>query len=170
MCDVLVLGYGSDLRGDDAAGRRVAEAIAARQLPGVQARSLPQLTPEVADDLTGCHLAIFIDASTVHAAVHVEELSPVAPDWRLSHSVAPSSLLALAGALGTAPRAVVVSVPARELALGTSLSSATARHVSEAVERIVELCDASPTGTPAPDRLRSTRTAGRVGARRPGGG
>lgn len=142
MCDILVLGYGSDLRGDDAAGRRVAEAVAARHLPGVRVLSLPQLTPELADDLTRCRLAIFVDASAVDTDVRVGELAPVAPDRRLSHSAAPSSLLALAAALGTAPRAVVVSVPARDFSLRTSLSTATAAHVTEAVEQVLALCTA----------------------------
>lgn len=140
MDDILVLGYGSDLRGDDAAGRRVAEAVAARALTGVRVQSLPQLAPEVADDLTRCRLAIFVDASTTDDQVHVRELEPVPPSWRMSHAASPASLLGLAAAMGTAPQAVVVSVPARQFELGASLSPATSRHVADAVERVVDLC------------------------------
>jgi hydrogenase maturation protease len=139
--DVLVIGYGSELRGDDAAGRRAAEAVAARELPGVSVLSVPQLMPEIAADLAGCRLAIFVDASVVDEAVEVRPLAPASPDWRLTHHVAPSSLLALAAAVASAPaNAVVVTIPASNFQLGTALSATTAVAVSEAVDRIVDLC------------------------------
>ena len=34
--EILVVGYGNTLRGDDGVGPRVAEAIGKRQLPGVR--------------------------------------------------------------------------------------------------------------------------------------
>lgn len=98
------IGYGSVLRGDDAVGRRAAEAVAARDLPGVRVLSVPQLVPELAVDLAGCRSAIFVDASVVDDTVQVRRLAPVSPASRLTHSVAPQSLLALAADLETAPR------------------------------------------------------------------
>ncbi|HSK92123.1 MAG TPA: hydrogenase maturation protease [Euzebyales bacterium] len=139
---VLVVGYGSDLRGDDAAGRHAAEAVGDRALPGVRVLSLPQLLPEVAVDLAGCHAVVFVDASVVDDAVRVQRLAPAAPDWRLTHHLTPPRLLALAAAVGRAPaHAFMVTVPAADVALGTALSPATAAALSDAVDRVVALCD-----------------------------
>jgi hydrogenase maturation protease len=139
--DVLVIGYGSDLRGDDAAGRCAAEAVAARGLPGVRVLSVPQLLPEIADHLTRCRSVIFVDASATGETVEVRRMAPASPDWRMTHHVAPPSVLALAAALGSAPEdAVVVTIPASDFALGTALSAATTTALSEAVDRIVDLC------------------------------
>lgn len=139
--DVLVIGYGSDLRGDDAAGRRAAEAVAARDLPGVSVLSVPQLLPEIAADLARCRLAIFVDASAVDDAVEIRRVAPAPPDWRLTHHVAPSSLLALAAAVASAPAdAVVVTIPASDFQLGVTLSATTTAAVDRAVDHIVDLC------------------------------
>ena len=136
----LVIGYGSDLRGDDAAGRRAVERVADRELPGVRVLSLPQLTPELAEDVTACAHAVFVDASVTDTAVTVRPAAPAPPSWRLTHHAAPSSLLALARAMGHAPAAHTVTIPAVDLGLSLRLSPATAAHVDEAVERILALC------------------------------
>lgn len=137
---VLVIGYGSDLRRDDGAGRRAADAVADRGLPGVRVLSLPQLAPEVAEDLTAVDLAIFVDASVRDATVAVRAVEPAPPTWRLTHHLTPSSLLSLADALGAVPRAEVISIPAVDLKLGTTLSPRTALAVDEAVTWIVDRC------------------------------
>jgi hydrogenase maturation protease len=133
--------------GDDAAGRHAAAAVASRALPGVRVLSLPQLAPEVADDLTGVDLAIFVDATVDDAGLSVRVVEPAPPSWRLTHHVTPSTLLALADALGTAPRAEVVSIPAVDLDLGTALSRRTARYVAEAVRWIVDRCRGHHVGS-----------------------
>ena len=45
---VLVIGVGSELRRDDAVGRRVVERLETDGLGAVEVRSLHQLTPELA--------------------------------------------------------------------------------------------------------------------------
>ena len=59
---ILVIGYGNDLRSDDAVGQKVANAIAAWKLPQVTSLCVHQLTPELASFLATAELAIFIDA------------------------------------------------------------------------------------------------------------
>src|SRR5262245_1795360 len=59
---VVVIGYGNDLRGDDAVGLRAAQAVAAWDMPGVCGLAVHQLTPELAEILAGAALAIFVDA------------------------------------------------------------------------------------------------------------
>lgn len=147
-CDVLVVGYGSELRGDDAAGRHVADAVATRDLPGVRVLSVPQLLPEIATDLAGCRAVVFVDASRHQPAVTVRRLTPRPSEWRTTHHASPTGLLALADALGPAPAdALLVTVPAAEFPLGTTLSETTARAVPQAVEQVIELCRTLRAGT-----------------------
>ena len=57
----LVIGYGNRLRSDDGAGPRVAERLAS---DGVAVRVCDQLVPELADDLKGRAVVVFVDAAT----------------------------------------------------------------------------------------------------------
>jgi hydrogenase maturation protease len=58
----VVIGFGSDLRGEDRAGRIVAEQIALWDDPRVEALSVHQLGPEFAQDIAEARTAIFVDA------------------------------------------------------------------------------------------------------------
>jgi hydrogenase maturation protease len=137
--DALVVGYGSDLRGDDAAGRLVADSVAARMLNGVAVRSMPQLTPELALDIAGTTVVVFVDASVADDTVTVRELDVAAPASSVvTHHSTPASILSMVPSVGQVPeRAYVVSIPAANLDLGTNLSEATARAVEEAVAVVV---------------------------------
>ncbi|HEU5101426.1 MAG TPA: hypothetical protein VFU22_20525, partial [Roseiflexaceae bacterium] len=59
---IVVIGYGNELRGDDAIGMIVAEQVASRGWPNVCAIATRQLLPELAEDLARVGLAIFVDA------------------------------------------------------------------------------------------------------------
>ncbi len=63
--DILVIGYGNSIRGDDALGQVVAEEIE-RQLSDDTVRVLTEeiLTTELVAELADVKLAIFLDAST----------------------------------------------------------------------------------------------------------
>lgn len=138
--DLLVIGFGSDLRGDDAAGRRVAETVEALGLPGVAVRSVHQLVPELAADLAGCRRAVFVDAAVDCVSVEVRSVAPASGDGALTHRFDPPALLALAATLGDVPEeAVVVTVPARDLGLGEELSPAASAGLREAVRRVAAL-------------------------------
>lgn len=141
MTDVVVIGVGNDLRADDGAGRRVAEAIAARDLSSVEVRSQPQLTPELAAVVAGRRLAVFVDANVDVEEVTVQEVA-ADPGARsvMAHHGHPGGILALVDAVGEQPRrAVLVSLPARDLGLGEQLSAATATAVVEAIELVAGL-------------------------------
>lgn len=140
---VLVLGVGSDLRRDDAAGRRVAEAIAALELPGVQARSVHQLAPELAMQIADRRLVIVVDASVEDRdEVVISAVDTIDTAGAMSHHLDVRGLLGLAGMVASAPQQVrTVAVPAHDLGIGTDLSPATEAHVREAVRRVIALCD-----------------------------
>ena len=138
---MLVIGYGNDLRTDDGAGRCVADAIDARRLNGVAVRSVPQLTPELALDLSGRSVVVFVDASIddVDVVVRPVDAADSGPTT-MSHHGDPASLLAMVPSVGEPPqRAYLVSIPASDLSLGFDLSPRTEAAVAEAVEAVTAL-------------------------------
>lgn len=139
---MLVIGVGSELRRDDAAGRRVVDLLHGR-LPRdrVEVRSVHQLTPELADEATGRELLIVVDAAVDGASVTVRDVQVETTPSAFSHRLDVPALLRLAAVLGTPPtESVTVAVPAHDLAIGTELSPATARDVEVAAEHVVVLC------------------------------
>jgi hydrogenase maturation protease len=136
----LVVGYGSDLRGDDAAGRYVAEALERRAPPGVRVRSVHQLLPELTPELAGARLVIFVDAQLPGAGerVGLARLGIGGP-W-LGHSASPGWLLEQAERLyGARPEAWLVSIPAAQDELGAGLSDLSRRGAAEALRHIRRL-------------------------------
>jgi hydrogenase maturation protease len=140
----LVIGYGSDLRGDDAAGRLAAEAVAAWALPGVRVLSVHQLTPDLAGPVAEASLVLFLDA---HAAVdrprpRIRRLAPTLRGAHLGHHGGPRAVLAwsaLAG--GRAPAAYWVTIPAHTFALGAAISARTHVMIQDMLPAIRRLLD-----------------------------
>ncbi|MCE9614347.1 MAG: hydrogenase maturation protease [Lentisphaerae bacterium] len=141
----LVIGWGNVLRGDDAAGRRVAEAVAAWTRHDVTALPVHQLTPELADTLADARRVVFVDAyaaAGTGAPVRVEHLTaaPVGPGGTVGHHGDPAHLLQLAGQLyGNVPDAWLIGIPAFNFALGETLSPETARGVADAMQQVERL-------------------------------
>ncbi len=120
----LVVGYGNDLRGDDALGRRAAAAVADWQRPDVQVLSMHQLTPELAEALAAADRALFLDAHPAEAdpAVRVRRLSPAAAHPGFGHTADPARLLTWAEQLfGRAPDAWSITLPAADFGFGAPL-------------------------------------------------
>lgn len=149
VADVLVVGYGNDLRSDDGAGRRVADHIEELDLASVEVRSMAQLTPEVALIAAGRELVVFVDASVDVAEMTIRELTAddgheAGPGSIMTHHGDPSSVLAMAASVGEPPRrAVMVSIPASNLGMGFELSPATAAAADAAVTAITGLIASS---------------------------
>lgn len=138
----LVIGYGNDLRGDDAVGPLAAAAVAAWELPGVRALATHQLAPELAQVLAMAELAIFVDAcaSPDREEVEVHLIAPAALDTALGHTSDPCGLLALTAALyGRCPAAWSITVPAQSFAFGAGLSPLAERGFAAALERVRDL-------------------------------
>lgn len=135
----LIIGWGNDLRGDDAAGREAARRIAGEDWPGVDVVELHQLTPECALRLADYGQVLFIDAQPAGVAPEVTVraiAAPAALPARHSvHRVTPEYLLALAAGLyGAHPRAWLVGIPAHDFDVGETLSAATRAGVCAALE------------------------------------
>ena len=137
--DVVVIGYGSELRSDDGVGRRVAEAIDEKALPGVSTFSVQQLIPELAVPLARARLAIFVDAARASEAdgVRVEPVSTSSTTTWAEHVGHPEALLALTEAVyGARPEAWWVLVPGTHFDFGLSLSATATAGFHAAVDQI----------------------------------
>ena len=136
---ILVIGYGNDLRGDDAAGPRAAAAVSGWKLPWVQVLVVHQLVPELADPLAAADCVIFLDAHSAAAAsaLLVQHLQPTAPSPGLGHTCDPRGLLALAQTVfGRAPEAWWITIPAADFSFGAPLSPLARRGIAQALDQI----------------------------------
>lgn len=152
----LVIGYGNTLRGDDGVGPRVAEAVARRGRPTVEALAVHQLTPELAARIADAELVIFVDARLAVApseSCHVHEIGPDAPGPADGHVCEPRSLLALARSLfGASPEALAVTIPAIDLTFGERLSPTALREMETALRAIDGLLAPGDDGSERPVR------------------
>jgi hydrogenase maturation protease len=141
MIGTLVIGYGSTLHRDDAAGPLIAERVAAWDKQDVRALAVLQLTPELVDSLSQVGRVIFVDATAEECerGVAVRRLLPNG-GTSLGHVSDPGWLLGLCQALyGRCPEAWLVTVPAAALDLGEGLSSVVAAQVDAALRLIQRL-------------------------------
>lgn len=134
---LLLIGYGNRLRGDDALGPLVAEAVAAGRAPGVKVVVAHQLTPDLAETLARARGVVFVDASTEVATVSVRPIEPLVPSIAMGHAIEPGVLLGWAvRAFGHAPPAWLLRIPATTFELGAALSNGAEAGRAEAVEVI----------------------------------
>jgi hydrogenase maturation protease len=135
--DVLVIGYGNTLRGDDGIGAAVAEAIIAAALPGVGVIVAHQLTPELAADLAEARRVVFVDAAVGGEPVTETELVPEPAAASLTHAPDPRALLALTrAACGRSPEAWLVTVAGADFGYREGLTEVGRRHARLAAERV----------------------------------
>lgn len=136
----LVIGYGNDLRSDDAIGPRVAEAVEAWGVPNVSSLALQQLTPELAATLQNVYGVIFVDACRLPEVkeVQVESIEPAESEAAvMPHASDPRSLLALTKTLYShSPYAWLVTVPGEIFDIGETISSVAEQGIADALEEI----------------------------------
>ena len=136
--DFLVIGYGNTLRSDDGVGAKVAAAVAELALPGVVALVHHQLTPELAEPISGARAVVFVDAAVDAATeVQVRTLEPAEGAQLMAHAADPRSLLAFARELfGRCPPAWWLTIPVENLEFGEELSPLARRGYEIALEKI----------------------------------
>jgi hydrogenase maturation protease len=152
---LIVIGYGNTLRGDDGAGPRVAEIVAGWKLPQVRSLPVHQLTPELAAEITEAEIAIFVD---VYPATELAIAKPAEAEIRSipihpstyqhdtsvcegsGHAADPHSLLYLAEvAYGRAPTAWWILIPALNFEFSEQLSSLTTSGINKALQKIEQI-------------------------------
>ena len=143
MTRTLILACGNPLRGDDAAALHLARALREQFAgPEVLVHTTQQWTPELAEPLSRCDLAIFLDASERFSPgfVHCESIAPYtgAGHAVLTHSCNPDLLLLLSSKLynHVPKRAFLLTIGAQSFAFSFSLSSAVQNAIPEALSRV----------------------------------
>lgn len=140
--EILVIGYGNDLRGDDGAGRQVAGYVDSWQMPGVKVVSAHQLTPDLCEEVAHADTVIFADARPARPG-DAADCSQVAEDAKSPssiHASDPAAILQIAGELyGHRPPAWLVGIPAVDFEVGAPLSETTVAGVWQATDLIRDL-------------------------------
>jgi hydrogenase maturation protease len=144
---IVIIGFGSPIRGDDAFGPLVADRLAREiDTPQVEVLSRHILTAEMAEIVQGASLVVFIDAATIGTVGQLEErcLTPRRDvSEAIAHSVDARGLLAWTEALfGHAPPAILLSTRAVTLQYAHyQLSPAVEAAVRPTLDRIHHLVE-----------------------------
>jgi hydrogenase maturation protease len=151
--DLLVIGYGNSLRGDDGIGPEVAEAVKRLNLDGVHALSCALLVPELAEPVSLARKVIFVDASADSSeGVRWQKLEPDKSSQLMAHAASPHILLALARDIyGHAPEAWWLTLPVVDMGFHTGLSAKAAQDCRIAVQMICNFhAGKTPESQPMP--------------------
>ncbi len=140
----LVIGYGSQVRGDDGLGQVIAQAVAAR-CPDVNTITHVQLMPEYAEPISTADRVFFIDAG-IEGEPGTISCQPVTPaaelganvDSAFAHSLTPPTLLSAAAQLyGRAPQAYLITVVGASFGYDVVLSPELRRRLPALVETVL---------------------------------
>jgi hydrogenase maturation protease len=139
--DILIIGYGNTLRRDDGVGAKVADAVAALHLPGVESMACAQLTPELAEPISRARLVVFVDAALdAPREVQLRRLMPADTSQLMAHAADPRTMLALArDVFGHAPAAWWLTIPIEDTGFGESLSAFAQQGCEIALQKVREL-------------------------------
>ncbi len=127
MPDILIVGYGNPMRGDDAVGCLAAQELE-RQFhddPAVRVVVAQQLTLEMAEDVSRHRFVIFLDAAVTEepGSIRSEIIAPSREAGGFSHHLTPSSLLSVAQQLySCAPEAMSLTLAGWSFELSSELS------------------------------------------------
>lgn len=136
--ELLVIGYGNELRGDDGVGPKVAAAVEALHLPGVVTLICQQLSPEIAEPVSQARRVVFVDASVEASRdVQLRKLEPAVSSQIMAHAADPCTMLALArDVFGHCPEAWWLTIPAEYTGFSEELSPPVRQRANVAIERI----------------------------------
>ena len=136
--DLLVIGIGNRMRGDDGAGVQAAEMLSSRtHAKQVRVLTVHQLLPEHAEEIARARRVLFLDASVEVASGRLKccRVMPEAGDAPLSHHVTAGQLLLLANQLyGTSPECWLIQIGGNSFEVRSRLS----RNLQHPVRRLVE--------------------------------
>jgi hydrogenase maturation protease len=134
---LLIIGYGSLIRGDDAVGQLMAAALGER-IAGAEVIRCTQLTPELAEPISRADAVVFIDASAEGepGSIRLTALQPEKNGGAFTHHLTPSSLLGAAADLyGRAPSAWLIAVAGASFEYGSAPSPQIGAVFPALVER-----------------------------------
>ena len=138
MTNVLVIGYGNTLRGDDAVGIHAAELLATRY-PEIECVCVHQLVPELAEQIATRDLVFFIDAQPECSRPEARLVMPgTETEQPRTHFISPESLLVLSQQLyqRTPTKTYVVGIPAVKFEFSEELSAPAKKGVDDCLELV----------------------------------
>jgi hydrogenase maturation protease len=140
----LVVGYGNPSRGDDGIGWCVVKDLQARDLPGVELLTFPQLDLELAEIVSGFDAVFFVDAAVVDSPEPIarSEIRPHIRPHTTTHHLLPGDVLALCACLyHKEPRGVLYSIRGETFKFADDISAAATEAARQVAEDIVGRID-----------------------------
>jgi hydrogenase maturation protease len=140
LARVLIIGYGSPLRGDDNIGCHVAHMLEQHYCGDQEVRVLGshQLTPEMAEDVAASEFVLFLDAAAGSEPGEIRQIAvePQPGPFTFAHHLHPDLLLAATMELyGGVPPAELLTIVGAAFELGDRLSPLVLRRLPELFER-----------------------------------
>ncbi len=144
MPDILIIGYGNSLRGDDAIGVHAALKLERyfRSDPRVQVMTAQQLTPEMTEDISHSGFVLFVDASATEkpGTIRCAPVEPKPKSAGYTHHVSPASLLSAAKQLyGARVQAMCLTLSGWSFELDNKLSPGARLRLPELVREAREI-------------------------------
>jgi hydrogenase maturation protease len=142
MSRVLIIGFGNPLRSDDGVGWRAAEELKHKLSGrGVEVITRHQLTPELADTVSGSAVVLFVDAQCGGpGTITCSLVRPQAPIDAFSHQLSPGAVLGLAQELyGQTPLAFTFSICGECFDVGEALSPQVRENLPDLVARVAAM-------------------------------
>ncbi len=142
MVQLLVIGYGNMLRGDDGAGRNVAEQLAEMRMPQVSVHACHQLVPELVEETKEAAKVLFIDAAASTGKPLLQRITPRVTVAALAHICDPAGLLTLCRTLHErCPEAWILTIPGSHFDIGEKLSLQAQSNAIEALALARDWCE-----------------------------
>jgi hydrogenase maturation protease len=140
MPNVLIIGYGNTVRGDDALGIHAAHALHDFYCNhgSVRVLATSQLSLDFAEDISQAQFVVFVDAAAAGppGQILTQNLAPAEDNVRFTHHCSPPTLLALAKRLyGKAPVAVSLTMAGASSEVGVGLSPQVQDKLPELLDR-----------------------------------
>ena len=143
MKRALIVGFGSEIRGDDAFGPQVAYELQDRVHPEVVVETCQGLTPDIALTISEVDIVIFVDCAVGPEPGKINhQLITPSDDKSLSmvHFLSPESLLTWCGSLyGKLPEAHVFTVTGKCYDISNSLTEPVLNAFPQVVEQVLSL-------------------------------
>lgn len=137
--DILIIGYGNPLRGDDGAGPWLVDQLAAASAGRFDTLVVHQLTPDLAEVVSHRRHVVFVDAAVDCPQVSLKPVLPAQDAGEWGHQCGPGEILALASVLYQArPNAWLVRIPAVDFSIGAAFSSTTHLALPQAERAILD--------------------------------
>lgn len=145
MKRALIIGFGSEIRGDDAFGPHIAYELENLVPPSVTVDTCQGLTPDIALTLSEVDLVIFVDCAVgPEPGVVNHQRIETNDDKSLSmvHFLSPQSLMTWCGSLyGKLPEAHVFTVAGKCYDIADSLTEPVQQAVPKVIDSVMKLLE-----------------------------